>query len=260
VAVWTVLAYCVARSLVRGGRAWLNAASALVGRTVVVASMAGAAITLLLTLPPWLSTPARAAQADRWLMFLLLIPQAVAIAIPAGLCFAVAVTMRGRRLNPRQIGPTAGLVLIAVGLTLATLEWLVPEANQAFRQLTFGDGAGRGLHELGLTALARRSDAASVNALHVRLSLAAATVSLTALPMALLSRWRLRRWHAALIGVVAPMLYLACAWSLATRFGSRAPLLSAWGPNLLLLALASALLCAGWRRSAAAIDPARRVG
>jgi hypothetical protein len=249
-AVWQVLGYGIARSLVRGAASGLSRERELVNRTVIVAVAAGLAITVLLTLSPVLSIRPRAAEASPWLMLLFLLPQAAAIGIPIGLCYAIVFTMRSRPLTARVLGPMTALALLASGLTVAMLEWLVPEANQAFRTLMAGGHVVRGLHEVGLTTLARRSDTASILALHVRLSLAATTFTLTAPGLALISLFRPRAWAAALIGLVGPAAYFACAWTLANRFGQGAPILAAWAPSLLLVALAAAPLRAAWRKPA----------
>jgi lipopolysaccharide export LptBFGC system permease protein LptF len=46
--------------------------------------------------------------------------------------------MRARPLTLRRVGPIAALAVLASCLTFVVLEWLVPYANQAFRDLTFG--------------------------------------------------------------------------------------------------------------------------
>jgi hypothetical protein len=61
---WKVLAYCAARSLLRGVPAWFRSDRSLVGRTVRLASAVGLAITVLLSLPPLLARPPHADQAN----------------------------------------------------------------------------------------------------------------------------------------------------------------------------------------------------
>jgi hypothetical protein len=104
------------------------------------------------------------------------------------------------------------------------------------------------VNEVGLSELARRSDPLSIRALHIRLSLVVATLTLTALALGLASQFHARRWAAALMGIAGPTVYIACMWNLAEAgFG---PVPSAWVPNLLLTVLAVVLLARTWRRRA----------
>ena len=93
----------------------------LVGRTALLAIAVGLATTVILTLPALLATTARADQANEWLMFLYLSPQAVAISIPTWLSIAVMYTMRGSPVTLRQVGPIAALALLASCLTFLLL-------------------------------------------------------------------------------------------------------------------------------------------
>ena len=109
----------------------------------------------------------------------------------------------------------------------------------------------RGLNDVGLAELARRFDAHSIHAFHVRLSLVVATLTLTGFALGLTSPSHPRRWAAATLGFAGPTAYW-CVWMLATQFGRRTSALTVWAPNLLLAALAVVLgLLARARRTRA---------
>jgi hypothetical protein len=207
VGVWKALGYGAVRSLLRGWPTRFMNDGSLVGRTALLAIAVGLAITVLLTLPPLVATTAHADHANEWLMFLYLSPQAVAISIPIGLSLAVMYTMRESPLTLRLVGPMAALAALASCLTLIVLDWMVPAANQAFFELTAGGQIAqgtRGMNDVGLAELARRSDPHSLHALHVRLSLVVATLTLTGLALGLTSLLRPCRWAAAMMGLVGP--------------------------------------------------------
>jgi len=242
-AVWQVVGYGISRSLIRGAMTGFTAERALVRRTLLVAWVAGSAITVLLALLPLLLGPRPSAVASPGLLFLCLLPQAAALGIPIGLSCAVVFAMRARPLAIGLVASFCALALLASGLTVVILEWLVPDANQAFRTVASGTPVARGLGELGLTALARRSDAASILVLHARLSLAAATFTLAAPGLVVVRLFR-RRWVAVVAWSVSVTLYFACASTLAYQLGPRAPILAAWGPAFIFVAAATAVLVA----------------
>ena len=240
--LWQTLAFGIARSVIRAGAAGFVSERALVRRTLLDACTAGLGLTLLLTLPPWLFGPPPVT-ANHWLMLLCLLPQAAAIGIPIGLSCALVFAMRTRPLTVNVVAPLSALALLASGVTVVMLEWLVPEANEAFRTVAFGRHLPRGLGELGLTTLARRSDPASILTLHARLALVAATFTLTAPGLVLVRLFR-RPWMAVVTWSVSLVLYFACVSTLSRQPGPRAPILAAWGPTLVFGALATAMMIA----------------
>jgi hypothetical protein len=253
VGVWKALGYGAVSSRLRGWLIWFMSDRSLVTRTALLAIAVGLTMTVLLTLPPLLATSARADQASEWLTFLYLTPQAVAISIPIGLSLAVMYTMRASPMTLRLVGPIAALALLASCLMLIVLDLLVPAANRAFLELTFGGQIVRGMNDVRLAELARRSDPYSIHALHMRLSLVVAILTLTGVALGLTSLLRPRWWAAVLMSMAGPTAYW-CLWMLATRVGGRAPALTAWAPNLLLGGLAVVLLARARRTRATTIS------
>jgi lipopolysaccharide export LptBFGC system permease protein LptF len=148
-----------------------------IGRVVVFSLGALTLMTALLIVPPMLDFRYfRVADGplEKVRLILLLVPQALPLSIPTGICVGVICAMRGR---PTKLRHVAAVLAIAAMATLAVwtmLEWGVPAGNQAFRDLLamrLGDGRPvhleAGLNELGLSRLSQRTDAGAVE--HTRL-------------------------------------------------------------------------------------------
>lgn len=238
-AVWKVIGYAIGRSLIHSAAAGVASERTLLRHTVTIALGIALVLTMLLTVPPLLTAPAPNPLAHRSLLFVYLLPQAVSLGIPIGVSGAVAFALRSRPLTLGVAAPLAGLALFASILTLAVVQWLLPAANQAFRDVATGSHLEPGLGELALTELARRSDPASVLTLHARLSVAAATFTL-AVPGAVIMRLFRRTWAALTAGLLAFLAFYLCLGT-AVHVGHRAPILVAWGPSLLPAAIAIAL-------------------
>jgi lipopolysaccharide export LptBFGC system permease protein LptF len=158
-------------------------------------------------LPPLLVTP-KALKADLALLAVTLVPQAVPVSLPAAVAFGIAVTWPKRAVRRVLLRRALVLGLAGVVLTLATMEWLVPAGDQAFREIVFRrltDGgipaesihlprgiSDRSLSELATLAVAESSavdPALEPNqvklALHVRLALSCATALLCMIAVAI---------------------------------------------------------------------------
>ena len=125
-------------------------------------------LTALLMAPPLRAFPWWGSAADRIAVALTLVPQALPLTIPAGLCLGVIAALRGRRPTSGRVLTVLALAAVSTVAVWAMLEWGVPAGNQRFRELFASHLAGRpvqlepGLNELGLSRLTQRADAAAV--------------------------------------------------------------------------------------------------
>jgi hypothetical protein len=224
----------------------------LVGVLVVVAAVTSAATILL-------------ASAIGWHQGLLLysLPQGVPVALPVGLVFGTLLGLKGQRIGIRLGRALMALVLAAGVASAATAFWLVPAANQAFREeivrrlpepqrstvhlipgpneMTWGELRHR------LSEPAWRMVEADRRALqvsyHVRFALAGAAIVLPLLGLASPSRQR-RGWvvlGAGAFGICATYYALLWVAEYAVR-NEGAPVVAMWCPNLVVGAGAALLL------------------
>lgn len=104
-------------------------------RAARVSAVAFVVLTFLVTLPPLLAThgPLRA---DRGTL-ITLVPQAIPLSLPLAVAFGMAAAWP--RPTIRRVMLRRALIFGVVGMasTLATMEWLVPAGNQAFREIVF---------------------------------------------------------------------------------------------------------------------------
>jgi lipopolysaccharide export LptBFGC system permease protein LptF len=66
-----------------------------------------------------------------------LVPQALPLAIPVGLTFAIAVGLGGHAVTQTTKRTIFAVVLLCCAASFATMEWIMPQANQAFRIAVF---------------------------------------------------------------------------------------------------------------------------
>ena len=197
-------------SLVRGYRDSVPADGWLMARTVMCATAGFVALTLLLTSIPFFQWPARPGGVNPFLLFLTLIPQALPLTIPAAVCIAVLWSLRGRAASPALAASFLALASIACVLVWTTLEWLIPDANQAFRELYAGRVLVRGTGELSLSELGALSDPLSRQLYHLRVALCFGTLAVTscALIIAPLVRGRIAAAFAGVLVSVAILMVL----------------------------------------------------
>ena len=146
-------------------------------RRVVAFSFGALAImTALMIVPPMLSFKWDGGPLEKLRLILLLVPQALPLSIPTGICVGVVCAMRGRRTSPRHVAAVLAIAAVATFAVWTMLEWGVPAANQAFREILaarLGDGRpvnlDPGLNELGLSRLSQRTDARAIQ--HSRLAM-----------------------------------------------------------------------------------------
>jgi lipopolysaccharide export system permease LptF/LptG-like protein len=170
---------------------WLNRVVrelALAERFTIVRALFAAALTMTLVCAVLIAAPYRrdGFGLTPWLLVLLL-PQAFPFSLPLGLLVGVISALRGRTVTSHVrrlvviVGLTASLV------SVATIVWVVPEANQAYRTILARRVVLRGLpetpplelrgHAFALRNEGRRNEAGQVLvAYHARWALAGAAL------------------------------------------------------------------------------------
>jgi hypothetical protein len=105
-------------------------------RAVRLSIAAFVVVTLAMMLPPLLATRGPL-KADRGLIAITLVPQAIPLSLPLAVAVGIAVAWPKRAI--RRVLLRRALIFGVVGMAsaLATMEWLVPAGNQAFREIVF---------------------------------------------------------------------------------------------------------------------------
>jgi lipopolysaccharide export LptBFGC system permease protein LptF len=238
-----------------------------------------AAISTLLTLPPLLSYSLHS-----WDAAIAVVPQALPLAIPMGIAIGIAFGLSARPAVNIVKVTVLGAVVASV-LSFAVLAWVMPAANQAFREMTIRELADRGYkvtfgphkghNEMTLSEL--RSEEASFAAasqtriprqfaftFHLRFALAASTLVLATLLLAVPFHHRGLR---GLTAFAAFFLYWAlmntgeafavdsaAALSLARTV---LPFIGAWLPNIVIGALAVVIAFSRFSRPRGSLNPAQ---
>lgn len=260
-AFWKVVALHLPWAALR--RFWNSAtAGEGVARALTYAALAFTVLTLLLTAPPLPHLHGRNNAEQAWL-FVLLLPQAVALSMPVALFVGVVCALR-RRAVTTLARRTISVLAVAASLAMFfIINGLVPASGEAFRETLAARAAlegrqyvlERGPMELSLLEVRRQALALKRESrprqagwllltFHQRVSLAAAPLALTLLAFGL-SRARVRM--AATIAGTACTVFVA--WMFAASNMDRAMLSHewvaialAWFPPVLLIATGMALL------------------
>lgn len=198
-----------------------------------------------------------------------LIPQALPLSIPMGLTFGILWVLG--RISASRAALTLVLFL-ALGSSLvsfATLAWVMPNANQAFRTATAGGPVAKGRNELTIGELRERLknppplSAASLSSPNLAITYygrgaLAATPLVLAIFALVVATWRKSgRTMALIISPIVMFGYYALIYT-ATNLGldrTLPPFAAAWAPNavmLILSALVIALRLLRRRRNATA--------
>lgn len=226
-------------------------------RAVGVSLFNLAVCTATLLLPPLLDQRAwKGDWANRSILALLLVPQALPLSIPAAMCFGIFYAMRAGRATRREISVVLTVAVLASGVAWALMEWGLPRANQAFRELLQAQLTGGrrvhlepGLNELGLSRLGRRTDAIAVGHYHLLWALCFASIPLSVFAVSVSERVR-GALAAVALGFATLVLYYAALQASDSYLSAPGafPTL-AWAPNALFL-IAGVGLIARSRRAA----------
>lgn len=239
VAVWKVIAMCALmpersiderRALSRILR-WTATVTVVVGVPLIVAPLA--------SFPQ--STVKRA-------FLVYLIPQALPLVLPAGVTFGVALGLSGMARSRQTARDVLRLALGVATLSFVIVGWLMPAANQAFRQAMFVEAGGRGVvskgpSEMSFSELSR--EAASQEArgnstsarehrwrLHTHLALPGAALTLPAFLFLFSDTRMFLRGLVASVACFGYFVLMFASGSLAIRDETLSVLLAAWLPNL----------------------------
>jgi hypothetical protein len=213
-------------------RGWIVTDDWIIGRTIILSLIAVLGLTVLATMPSWAGAPMSMSRATAWLLLLCLVPQALPLSIPAGLCIGIAGGLSGRVASWRVVRSVLGIAIAGALLVWVALEWLIPDANQMFRTLVLGRPLPRGVNELALSELAARTDPLSVRQFHIRWALCCGTVILAIFALGL-SAFTRRRVAGGLLGLATWAVYISPYWNL-PRESWISPMADAWIPNLVV--------------------------
>lgn len=244
-AVWRVLVVSIS-----GTFASMNEDKDVLIRALSLAGMSMVAVTVLLMIPPLTAWREFVSP----IHFALTVPQAVPLAIPIGLVIGLAFGAGGRAVSSAT---TRAILLVAVLssiVSFATMAWLMPAANQEFRQQIFAAMGNRGTVMKGYsemtfqeldaeiaTAKAVGSDRGARRVAwhyHLKASLASAPFALALFALAPARRWR-KALPLAFI-LLSPVGYWLLMW-LGQWLGistSTPPSVGAWLPNIVLATIA----------------------
>ncbi len=246
------LAVSVAHDTVTGARAWSNDDQRELTRVVSVALVVMAVMTALLTVSPAVGY-ARHLGSERAYLVVLLVPQAVPIALPLAATWGVLFGLAGRVTSRRLQATVVTLAIVASLGSFAMLNWVVPRSNHSFRVAASGMAdLRRGASEMTRSQL-REHYAMSNRSLgqyrsdrlarfyYQRDALAWASLSLVLFALAVRLRRRRRLWVRAVLAFGVCWAYLA-VFTISARADSVPALLGAWIPNLTFVIAALVLL------------------
>ena len=246
VGFWKALAVHGALSI---GKRAENGDQAVFRRAVGFSCLGFALVTVVLALPPLLDGIHLKGGKVRQLTFAVtLVPQALPISIPIGVCIGIMSAFRARALARRDLLVTLAIGCAAACLVGMVIEWVLPWGNHTFREMTIAavtDGrvvhVEPGLNELGFSGLARRTDLRAVRQYHMMWALTFAAIPLALFTLGVAARTRRMAARVFLI-LVTVFGYYAVLWVSDSSLRQGAPVLLAWAPNVVFLAIGLILL------------------
>jgi lipopolysaccharide export LptBFGC system permease protein LptF len=194
---------------------------------------------------------------------LFLVPQALPIALPMGLLIGILQGSAGRRISSRSRGTLLLMALVCSVASFATLGWLVPAGNQAFRQWAIGPDAVTLPNELTFSELGREIDSYSGTPMagsslvqnlkfvyHQRWALAGEAFVLALVALAVVPRRRVWRFVPLVAACAICFAYHTVLWKARTlgMSGALSPFIAAWLPNVVFALGSAALMAAAERR------------
>jgi hypothetical protein len=215
-------------------------------RVVAFSTFGFAIFTCLLVAPPLLDgVPFSLIEnrATRVLLVITLIPQALPLSIPAGVCLGVLCAMRARTITRRHLSVVLLVGVLASACAWVMLEWGTPRANQLFRDLVITELAnGRTVHlepdlnELGLSRLGQRTDGEAVRHYYQLWAVCFATIPLGIFALGMAGRIR-RLVSAVLLAIAACIGDVALMLALDNLSHGTLPqvIAAVWAPNAVLL-------------------------
>lgn len=187
---------------------------------------------------------------------LMLLPSALALTVPMGVMSGIFYGLREGRVTPRAVAAVMLATLLCSIVMFATLDQILPAANQAFRAAVFGPvpHPPKGLNEMTLRELREALDLAAEEggavkpyayAIHHRVAFAASTFFLALFALAVSRRRRSSCRRAGCTALATGgLFYVFVGFSNSTKL-ELAPIVVAWFPNLAFLFLALVCLRSG---------------
>ena len=194
-----------------------------------------------------------------------LLPQALPLAIPVGLTFGIALGLPGRAISRPSATVLIVVALAASLVSLGTISWMMPAANQALREETAWSMGDRGLvptdiGELTLPDLHREMKIAAARGddmrmarrfawtFHVRLALSFASLVLASLFLVTFSNGSILRGIFAFLVCFEYWILLYTGEFLGVHEQAIPASLAAWLPNLVFASAAMLVASSPWSR------------
>jgi lipopolysaccharide export LptBFGC system permease protein LptF len=200
-------------------------------------------------------------RAFRLIHLALVTPSTLPIAVPIGLAIGVALGLKGRPTTTAKNAILVTAFAVSI-LSFGTMEWVMPDANQSFRQAMFnarasrvavmaqgrGGGVIRGVNEMQLSALRREAQFASALnhpgrmrrsawKYHLRWALPLAAPVLTFLAFALIDRRVSRSVGLVTASCVAYFGLTIFSLVLVFEFPRLPPVVGAWLTNIVFVGI-----------------------
>jgi hypothetical protein len=226
-------------------------------RPVVRTLLAGAPVFIITTailVAPFVLSLSRSRATD---FAVYLIPQALPLSIPVALTFGILWTLSHLSASRTALALVLALALGGSLLSFATLAWVMPNANQAFRMAVAGVPVAKGNNELTIGELRERMANPSHYHLHSswaqrnlalnyhgRWALGAAPFVLAILAIIVATSRKPGRVMRVVFGLIVPFgFYTLMSASRGLALDrTLSPFAAAWAPNAVMLMLAAAVM------------------
>jgi lipopolysaccharide export LptBFGC system permease protein LptF len=230
-------------------------------RVIALSAASICAATVLFVTPFW-RTVRSGVHAQQFRLLLSVIPQAIPVAIPIGLTIGILFGFRGRLISMQSRRLVFAMAVALSLVSFTNLSWLMPVANQSFRESVAAAARGvtrvrlaKGPNEMTLAELSGEIDyyrntfngKAQIRSLeysyYQRWSLACANAVLALFAIAVTARRSSGKWTVGLIAVGVPFAYYVLLFlgRSAAVAGTISAFVGAWFPNMVFI-LGSVLL------------------
>ena len=162
------------------------------------------------------------------------------------------------------------IALVCSVASFATMAWIIPAGNQAFRRTFLGrDADSKGPNEMTVGELGQEIDSYTASPMagsslvrglkisyHRRWALSCTSMVFALFALAVVPRRRVGRWVTVVAVFGVFFGYYAVLWQARSLgvSGTLSPFVAAWLPNVVFVLGAAALLTAASRRSAATVQ------
>jgi hypothetical protein len=243
VAVVKVLLLCISQEAMMFSAGWTSDDRRAVARVVAATALVTVLGTLLFEAPPFLSYAWRSSDFDRRLP-LYLAPQAFPLAVAIGVTLGTVFGIGGRAFSGRVTTWVVALGIVVSVIAFIDLAWITPAANQAFRVAVSGNrDIVRGVPEMTLGELWQMASPDAAFAFHTRWALAFSPFVLIVFAWSIVKATaRSMTVGLAAVGALFGYYMLLYGGRSLTLDGRVPALATAWLPNVVLVAIAVALM------------------